>query len=91
MPAFAIMSTVLGSHSQALGNAVKNTYPNDMYTLSDAGWLIADKDVTTQEVCKKLGVGEGGIDYAVVVRVDAYWGRASKAVWEWLDVKGAKP
>ncbi len=84
MAAFAIIST--GS-AAALEAAVKSLYASNHHTLSSGAWLVADQNITTQGVSEKLGIGAGGIENAVVIKVDSYWGRA--AIWEWLAVNGS--
>ena len=87
MSAFALICT--NPTNPALDAKVAETYPNDSYRVSPTVWLVADKGVTTQGVCKKLNIQENGIDSVIAIKVDSYWGRAPKTVWEWLSVKGS--
>jgi len=53
--------------------------------------LVADNGLTTQEVCARLGIGAGGITNVMAIKVDSYWGRAPRTIWEWLSVKASDP
>jgi hypothetical protein len=88
MSAFAVISIQPNS---VLDDAVRAVYPNDSHRVANNVWLVADTGLTTQGVCQKLGIGEGGIASVVVIKVDAYWGRAPKTIWEWLSIKASDP
>jgi hypothetical protein len=87
MTVFAVISTMPDSE---LGNRVATVYGSDSFTLSPDTWFVAEKDVTTAQVCEKLGIGPKGLS-GVVVRFDGYFGYGSNAIWEWLRLKGANP
>lgn len=91
MSAFAVISTI--PQNPDLEKKVRDVYPGDHLRISPsiAVWLVADTGITSQGVCTKLGIASGGIDTALVVKVDSYWGFASKNIWEWLSVKGSGP
>ncbi len=88
MTVFAVLSTV---PNVELGNQVSKAYPNNSYPLSPSIWFVIDGDVTTAQVCEKLGIGNGQTTNAVVVRISSYFGHATTALWEWLKLKGAPP
>jgi hypothetical protein len=88
MSVFAIISIQPNS---VLDTAVQTEYPNDSYRVANNVWFVADAGVTTQGVCKKLGIDAGGISGAIAITVDNYWGRAPKTIWEWLSVKASDP
>ena len=86
MAAFAVIST---GPAGALEAAVKAIYTGSYQSVSPTVWLVADKGITTQGVSEKLGIGAGKIENAVIIKVDSYWGRAAKTLWEWLAVNGS--
>jgi invasion protein IalB len=89
MAAFAVIS-LTGETNAALAAAITGTYPDAELQIAPYAWFVADADTaTTQEVCKKLNIQvvEGAITNAIVIRVDSYWGRAPRNIWEWLSVK----
>ena len=71
-----------------LAAKVMSIYPGSHLVLSDSAWLVADTNVTTQEICGKLNIGPTGSNNAIVVKIDGYFGMASPSVWEWLRAKG---
>ena len=88
MAAFAIISQV---PNPALQARIMETYPNAFHVVSPSiAWLVAANGVTTQEVSTALTIMPGGIDGAIVLKIDSYYGFASKAVWEWLAVKATE-
>jgi len=88
MSAFAIISIKPNS---ALDGAVQTHYPTASHRVADNVWLVADNGLTTQEVCARLGIDAGGITNVMAIKVDSYWGRAPKTIWEWLSVKASDP
>jgi hypothetical protein len=90
MSAFAVISTT--PSNPALEAKVRELYPSDSSTkLSPTVWLVTDQGITPQGVCDKLGVDGTTITHVVVIKVDSYWGRAAKNIWDWLSVKGSDP
>ena len=87
MSVFAVISM---SVNPTLGTHVTTTYPADNYQFSDRVWFVVDTDVTTAQVCAKLGVAVGSITDVVVVRFENYFGVASTGLWEWLKLKGIR-
>ena len=51
---------------------------------------MAANGVTTQEVSTALTITPGGINGAILLKIDSYYGFASKAIWEWLAVKATE-
>lgn len=50
--------------------------------------IIAPPATTTKEVSDRIGMGEvNPITSGIVVRVDSYFGRQPKSVWEWIATK----
>jgi hypothetical protein len=87
MAAFAIISQ---SPNPALQARIIEIYPNAYHTVSATAWLIAASGVTTQEICTALTIQSGGISGVIVLKIDSYYGFASKAIWEWLAVKATE-
>jgi len=60
-------------------------------TSNDSWLVIAPNVVTTQELSDALGITDGSVSGAVVVRVENYFGRASTDIWEWIGAKLGVP
>jgi hypothetical protein len=91
MSAFAVISTVAAANP-SLEDIIRDKYPSDnSFKVSPTVWLVTDKGITAQGICDKLGVDGRTITDVFVIRVDSYWGRASKNLWDWLSVKGSDP
>jgi hypothetical protein len=59
---------------------------------SEESWLvIAPNTVTTKELSDALGITDGAVSAAVVVRVESYYGRANNDIWEWIAAKIGVP
>jgi hypothetical protein len=89
MAAFAVISLTEGNNAP-LAAVIASAYPDAAIQMAPYAWFVADAaTTTTQEVGTKLNIQvvDGGIDSAVVIRVDGYWGRASRNLWEWLSLK----
>jgi hypothetical protein len=89
MAAFAVISLTEQANA-ALAAAISTAYPGAEIRIAPYAWFVADAaTATTQEVSTKLNitVTPGGIDSAIVIRVDSYWGRAPRNIWEWLSIK----
>jgi hypothetical protein len=74
-------------HTTSLTAKVAEVYPTANLQFAENVWLVADSAVTAQEVSEKLNIKPGGISGAIVVRIENYYGFASKNIWEWLTVK----
>ena len=61
----------------AVGNSIR---------LPGGGWLIAYEG-TSRALSDLLGVSESLPTGGLIVNVNAYWGRATKDIWEWLELK----
>lgn len=86
MAAFAVIST---APNDALAKHIAATYPDMSLSLSNSLWLVADANKTTQEVCEKLNIKQGGFSNAIVLKIESYFGFAAPTIWEWIKVKGA--
>jgi hypothetical protein len=87
MAAFAVISLAANPALQA---RIIESYPNSFHILAPNAWLVAAGGVTTQEICTTLTIQPGGISGAIVLKIDSYYGFASKAIWEWLAVKATE-
>lgn len=88
MAAFMVVSL---APSPTLDAAIANIYRGAYLALSPSAWLVSDIGATTQSVCSKVNIKEGGISDAVVIKVESYFGFASPAIWEWLKTRVAEP
>ena len=63
-------------------------FPLLNYKVSESSWLlIAPNTVITRELSDSLGISDGSVSGGVLVRVENYFGRANKDVWEWIAAK----
>jgi hypothetical protein len=63
-------------------------FPLLNYRVTDSSWLlIAPNTVITRELSDSLGITDGSVSGGVLVRVENYFGRANKDVWEWIAAK----
>lgn len=58
------------------------------YRVTDNSWLlIAPNTVITRELSDSLGITDGSVSGGILVRVENYFGRANKEIWEWIVAK----
>jgi hypothetical protein len=84
MIAFAVMSV---APNPALDQMVLDAFKDAHFQISANIWLVAARGMTSREVSERLNVKPGGIGGVVVVKIDGYFGLASREIWEWLNVK----
>jgi len=88
MAVFVILN--VSGPNAALAAKVAEVYPNDNFHLNPSTWFVKDEGVTAAQVCEKLGiVVDGPVGSVVVVKIEDYFGVASKALWDWLLLKRA--
>lgn len=84
---FAIISS---RENATLATNISQGYASNHLAFSPSVWFVADKGVTTAEVCAKIGVVVGvTFPDVVVVKIESYYGLANTSVWEWFKVKVA--
>jgi hypothetical protein len=88
MAVFAVISV---NPNPALGANVNSVFPNESFSLGPAIWFVSANDVTPAQICERLGIKPGGITDAIVIRNQGYFGVATNALWQWLQLKGATP
>jgi len=89
---FAVFAPTNAGALQAKFSASQTSFPFLSKSTSQDSWLvIAPNRVTTQELSDALGVTDGAVSGAIVVRVENYYGRASSDVWEWIVAKMGVP
>jgi hypothetical protein len=89
---FAIFAPTNATALQAKLADSQTEFPFLSKPTSQDSWLvIAPNRVTTQELCAALGITDGTVSGAVVVRVENYYGRAASDVWEWITAKMGVP
>ena len=58
------------------------------YKVTESSWfLIAPNTVITRELSDSLGITDGSVSGGILLRVENYFGRANKDIWEWLAAK----
>lgn len=86
----ALFAVFAASDPDALKQRLEthNTFQLLSKGTSDESWLlIAPNAVTTIELANALGITDGSVSSAIVVRVENYFGRANTDVWEWIAAK----
>lgn len=87
MSLFAIIRV---SEPAKLKAAVEKTYQNNFKDLGPNEWIVSDR-ASAEEVSNKLKVSDGENGLAMVLKIDAYFGRAPKDVWDWMQSKWEAP
>ena len=67
-------------------DAVTQHFPTARYRIADDLWAIGSQLETCLDVCGVLGVDDAKT--MVVVRIDEYYGRFDKGLWQKLDSWG---
>lgn len=63
-------------------------FPLLNYKVTDSSWLfITPNTVITRELSDALGITDGSVSGGILVRVENYFGRYNKDVWEWIAAK----
>ncbi len=78
--------TPLAGNAGAIGAALANAEPKlDFYKIAADSWLVSFHG-TVKELCEIIGVGDvPRLDgAALVVRTNAFYGRADNDMWEWM-------
>ncbi|GAB1393340.1 hypothetical protein MASR1M60_15030 [Rhodocyclaceae bacterium] len=68
-----------------LKDVVEKKFGNLAYSLPGGEWIVAFNG-TSKQLSDDLGISEGGFGSVLVLNFSGYWGRASKDLWEWLDL-----
>ncbi len=83
MSIFVIFRT---SDREKLENAIKAIFPDNYLDLANGEWLVSGT-LTAKEVSDKLGISSGENGSAIVFKMEAYFGRATNEVWDWVKTK----
>ncbi len=86
----ALFAVFAASHPEALRERLEKQDRTGILfkPTSDESWLlIASTALTTVELANALGITDGSVSSAIVVRVENYFGRANTEVWEWISAK----
>lgn len=86
MQVFAVFDVSRPAEVEA---AIRLHFPDDHLVLRDGQWLVAARLMTSRDVSDRLGISEGETGNGIVVAMDAYWGRASNSIWEWMSARKA--
>jgi hypothetical protein len=81
MATFAVIGT---GNPAAIKQAIVAQYGANHYEFASYAWFVQDAG-TTKDVADKLGItkGDNGVQ-GVVVRFEAYSGRAAATAWTWI-------
>ena len=61
-----------------VGGAINARFPADHLPLDGGVWLVAGEGLTTRDVGDALGISDGQNGNAIIVPMEAYWGRAPR-------------
>jgi hypothetical protein len=79
------------SNPKAMEQKLQNwgaPFPVLDYKVTESSWfLIAPNTVITRELSDSLGITDGSVSGGILLRVENYFGRANKDIWEWLAAK----
>ena len=74
----------------ALKAAIEKEFAENHFDLGRGQWLVSSK-LAANEVSDKLGItgdnGKSVVGPAMVVKIESYFGRASKDIWDWIKAK----
>ena len=85
---FALFATSNPTAMELKLQTGKTPFPLLNYKVTESSWLlIAPNTVITRELSDSLGISDGSVSGGVLVRVENYFGRANKEVWEWIAAK----
>ncbi len=80
-----------GPTTASLDAKVREKFGNGALQLPRGEWLIS-YDGTAKQLSDDLQITDGSIGVgAAVLGFSGYWGRTSKAVWQWISTQEAKP
>jgi hypothetical protein len=82
----SLFAIIRASEPEKLKAAIEKTYENNFKSIGPREWLVSDK-ASPEEVSNKLGISEGESGTGMVLKVDAYFGRAQKDIWDWMEAK----
>lgn len=91
MATFVVVPTT-ESDVQSLDGTIRDKYGNKAYRLPRGEWLVSYEG-TSLQLSVDLGIGPEVSPTpfsAIVLNFSSYWGRASKDIWEWMSVNGAR-
>jgi hypothetical protein len=89
MAVFIVLS--LAPNPTLDANIAKAYSAQNKLVLSPTACLVSDDEVTTAQVCEKIGVKIGGLSDVIVFKFQSYFGIASTAIWEWIKLRGVAP
>jgi hypothetical protein len=81
----AVYAVIGVGNLEALKTQIATQYGATKYEFANNVWFVSDAG-TTKDVADKLGIskGDNGV-LGVVLRFDAYSGRAPATTWTWLQ------
>jgi len=87
MTTFAITSD---KKSDALNNMLKQLYGEENTLIIDDHLriVLSDKDITAEDVFKKLNESKEEYGKFVIFSINSYFGYHTKSIWDWLKAKG---
>ena len=84
MATFVIIPT---SGDTGIGRLLPQKFGNKTFRLPNGEWLVSYEG-TSKQLSDELGISENKDASALVLNFSAYWGRASKDIWEWIKENG---
>ena len=86
MPLFAVLAP---SDDARLIGAISRAFENRFYKIAPGQFLISAR-LTTREVSATLGVPDGTVGRAIVIRASNYTGWHAQDMWEWISSQAAE-
>jgi len=80
----AVFAVIGSGNPVAIKQAIVAQYGANHYEFAPNAWLVPDAG-TTKDVADKLGITKGDANVqGIVLRFDAYSGRAAATTWTWI-------
>ena len=88
MQIFAVMGMKQDQRQAVVSLATKAFRESNTYQVDGGLFLATDGNHTTQEVAKKIGIGDDKNNFrGVVINAKFNWGFHDSGLWEWMEVK----
>jgi len=86
-----IFAVIAPQPNEALASAIKERFPNSYYEIAPGQYLVSLPRGTVKQVLDALGLTQGGLGRALILRVSSYNGWHAKDMWEWIAAQSTPP